>query len=368
MANVDENWRVLSSLMPRGWRELAWQSGAWRRIRGFESADQLLRTLLLHVARGYSLRETAAQAKLAGLADISDVALLKRLRAAEEWFRQLCLTILAEDQVTLPRAAEGRVLRLVDATVVNEPGKTGSLWRLHYSLRLPALMCDFFRLTPVTGEGSGETFARIPIERGDCILGDAGYCCGAGIGHVVAGRGDLIVRLNPSAVRLKLRGKAWDLLKALSALQEAGETRDWRVKVETPNGDIAVRVCAIRKSQEQIERAHGRLKRKASKKGHDTRPETLEYVKFVLVLTTLTAGTAGRVLEWYRIRWQVELAFKRLKSLVQLGHLPKYDDASSRAWLYGKLFVALLGQRLMKVGRDISPWGYPMPDQAERVA
>ena len=69
----------------------------------------------------------------------------------------------------------------------------------------------------------------------------------------------------------------------------------------------------------------------------------------------------SQILEWYRVRWQIELAFKRLKTLAQLGHLPKYDDRSSRAWLYGKLLVALLAHKLMQVGRDISPWGYLLP-------
>jgi IS4 transposase len=67
------------------------------------------------------------------------------------------------------------------------------------------------------------------------------------------------------------------------------------------------------------------------------------------------------VLDWYRLRWQIELVFKRLKSLARLGHLPKYDDQSSRAWLYGKLFVALLTHKLIRQARDFSPWGYQLP-------
>lgn len=68
------------------------------------------------------------------------------------------------------------------------------------------------------------------------------------------------------------------------------------------------------------------------------------------------------MLECYRLRWQVELTFKRLKSIAQLGHLPKYHDQSSRAWLYGKLLAALLTQKLARLGNSISPWGYPLPE------
>src|SRR3977135_508915 len=97
MRIAEENWKVLTSLFPAGWQHMAWQSGAVERLRGFPSPDVLLRTLLLHVARGYSLRETVVRAQLATWADISDVALLKRLRNSEEWLRLLCSQLVREN-------------------------------------------------------------------------------------------------------------------------------------------------------------------------------------------------------------------------------------------------------------------------------
>jgi hypothetical protein len=90
-----------------------------------------------------------------------------------------------------------------------------------------------------------------------------------------------------------------------------------------------------------------------------TKPGTLEFAKYVIVFTTRSSGSAVDVLRSYRMRWQIELVFKRLKSLAQLGHVPKHDDRSSRAWLYGKLLVTLLAQKLIRIGRDISPSGHP---------
>jgi hypothetical protein len=94
-----------------------------------------------------------------------------------------------------------------------------------------------------------------------------------------------------------------------------------------------------------------------------TRPGTLELAKYVIVFTTRSTGSTADVLRSYCTRWQIELVFKRLKSLAQLGHLPQHDVRSSRAWLYGKLFVALLAQKLIRIGRDISPSGYPLSAQ-----
>ena len=80
----------------------------------------------------------------------------------------------------------------------------------------------------------------------------------------------------------------------------------------------------------------------------------------MIVFATFPAAEfpAERVLEWYRLRWQqVELVFKRFKSLAQLGHLPKHNDDSAKAWLYGKLLVALLVEKLIRDAQAVSPLG-----------
>src|SRR5947209_12833645 len=104
MRIAEENWEVLSSLFPAGWQQMAWQSGAVERLRGFPSPDVLLRTLMRHVARGYSLRETVVRAKLANWADISDVALLKRLRNSEESGLDISSKMLSIARKKVPRA------------------------------------------------------------------------------------------------------------------------------------------------------------------------------------------------------------------------------------------------------------------------
>jgi hypothetical protein len=184
MPIVEENWKVLTSFFPTGWQQMAWQSGAVERLRRFPSPDVLLRMLLLHVARGYSLRETVVRAKLANWTDISDVALLKRLRNSEEWLRWLCLELLRENVAYRLEKGIGRTVRIVDGTIVREPGKTGSQWRILYSIRLPSLVCDFFEVTATIGEGSGESLNRLPVGPHELILADAGYCSVAGIEYV----------------------------------------------------------------------------------------------------------------------------------------------------------------------------------------
>lgn len=173
----------------------------------------------------------------------------------------------------------------------------------------------------------------------------------------------MIVRVNTGALPLQTKGgRGFPLERELRKLPQAGDVREWDVQTVSEGKPISGRLCALRKSEAQARRALHKIHRKSQQGGPDSKAETLTYAHYVLVFTTLTARdlSASEVLEWYRLRWQIELVFKRLKTLLRVGHIPKYDERSSRAWLYGKLLVALLAEKLIRVGRELSPWGYPL--------
>ena len=361
MGVANEEWSVLLSLFPAEWEEMGRTTGAISRLRGFDSVGNVLRTLLMHVGTGWSLRETAVRAKLAGIADVSDVTLLNRLRQSEGWLRELCQRLWKENGVDLTPGIAGYPVRLVDGSVVKEPGKTGSQWRLHYSLRLPSLECDEFILTPAHGRGNGDRLARFDFRPGELILADAGYSNPPGV-MAVHRKGALVcVRLNPHTLPLfDGQGHRLELLPLLRTLSGPGQSAEWAAWVKEGRQRIAGRVCAIRKSEDAIARAQRKIELKVNRGKGTLSPQRQEYARYVMVFTTLPGqiANADQVLEGYRLRWQIELTFKRLKSIVQLGHVPKLDDQSSRSWLLGKLLVALLSQKLARVGRSISPWGY----------
>jgi hypothetical protein len=177
---------------------------------------------------------------------------------------------------------------------------------------------------------------------------------------------DVLLRVNPAAFRAYGSGKRrFHLLRRVTKLTRTGQAREWKAGLRGSGGAAAEgRLCVIRKSAQAIRQAQRRLQRQASQKQTGRKPETLEFARYVMVFTTCEQGTAAQVLPWYRMRWQIELVFRRLQSLLGLGHLPKYDDRSWRAWLYGKLLLAPLTQKPIRTGRDISPWGYCLPESA----
>lgn len=363
---TDESWSVLISLFPPDWRKQGRDLGAIARLRGFRSIDDLMRVLLLHVGQGYSLRETAVRARASGLGSVSDVALLKRLRSAEAWLQSLCLCLLEERGVRARKAPRGWRVRALDGSLVKEPGRTGSQWRIHYSLQLPSMRCDHLQVTAVNGRGVGEQIDRFPARAGDLILADRGMCNSLGISALVRKGAQVIVRVNTGSLPLySLRGARFDLLAHLDSVTEAGKIAEWDVAAGQRESSIRGRLCVLRKSEDQTRRAARKIRRRAQRSGVEPKPETLEYANYVMVFTTLSKRElkAAEVLEWYRLRWQIELVFKRLKSLLRVGHVPKYDDRSSKAWLYGKLLTALLAEKVIRVGRAFSPWGYLLQEE-----
>lgn len=370
-AGLHEDWRIVEALLPERWMEMARELGAFQRARGVADARALLQVMLIHLAEGCGLRETAARASLAGLAQVSDVALLKRLRSCGPWFEWLAQKLRSAPELRAAQHGDaaagllaGRQLRAVDGSVVREPGATGSQWRLHYAIALPQLQCQEVHLGPCD---DGETLKRFEVHAGDVFMADRGYAHPGGIAHVRRHGGDVIVRMNLVTLPLlePATGEALDVLAQVRGLQ-AGQAGSWpaRLKVKAERGgqrahQIAGRLCALRKSAQGAAIGRQRVRRESMRGGTQAQPQTLEAAEYVLIFTTLGSSTsAQQVMELYRLRWQIELEFKRLKSLIQLGHLKKRDPRAARSWLQGKLLVALLIARLIAHSERVSPWGY----------
>jgi len=361
LASIGQDWEVVMQMLPAQWEAKAVELGAVRRLRGFASVGSLLRVLLIHLADGCSLRETAVRASAGGLAAVSDVALLKRLRGCGAWFEWMAREMATG--MALPLAGDtllaGRRVRLVDGSSVCEPGATGSTWRLHYALNLHTLSCDEVH---VSDARVGESLTHFDIRAGDVIMADRGFAKRPGLRHVVQSKGDVVLRANLSNLPLHdRRGRPLEILPLLRTLA-IGQAADWPARVQDDIGTIAVRVCAYKKTAAQTLATQQAIEQEARKKQRNVQPQTLEAAGYVIVVTTLTEPSAAAIMEFYRRRWQIELAFKRLKSLLQLGHLKKIDKDGARAWLQGKLLVACLIEKLILTAERFSPWGYAAGD------
>ena len=134
---------------------------------------------------------------------------------------------------------------------MSEPGKTGSQWRVHYSLRWPSLECDYFKLTPVEGPGQGESLYQFTFAPGDFVLADRGYCHAQAIGQAIRQGAFLAVRLNPQGISLQTPGgDPYPLVNKLQSLKGAGQTAEWEVQYPSARQGTAAASPAVRGAQE----------------------------------------------------------------------------------------------------------------------
>ncbi|AZE89642.1 IS4 family transposase [Pseudomonas orientalis] len=351
---LNDDWPKLLALLPSGWEAKAKELGALKFGRRFSGPESLLRTLLMYLSADCSMVETVQRARAGEWLELSDVGLLKRVNKSGAWLGWITEQLIQQApivEIDCP-ALQGRRILAADGSVVTEPGAVTSTWRLHYTMQISTLRCCEVQ---VTSTKTGESLTQFAVQPGDVFLADRGFAHRRGVNHVLNGGGDVLVRMNLSSLPLKDdQGLPFDQLAQLRTLKP-GQTGEWPAVMQGPNGDVAVRICAYRKTEEQRLEGERKLKKTSQKKQKQVQAQTVEAAGYVVVLTTLDCLDAQGILALYRHRWQVELAFKRMKSLLGLSHLRKKNPEGAKAWLQGKLLVACLIERLIATGEHFSP-------------
>lgn len=357
---LPDEWTILREWMPSDLEALGRRCGFVRRSTGRLDVEGWLRLILMHVAGGLSLEQTMLRASELGWVHTSPVALHKRLCNAQGLMMELCAHMLEQQRSLLGKMdpwPDGLAVRLIDATGVQEPGSTGTSWRVHYSMRMPQMVCDHFE---ITDEKQGEKLGRFDFSPGELVIADRGYSHRAGVSAVMDSNADVLVRWNTAGFPLQdAQGRAADMRHWLKQLPIRGH-REKEVWFVHKGHRRKLRLCAMRKSRLATQAAQQKARDEAAGRGTAIQPQTLEYAGYVMVLCSAekTRVSTAAALGVYRGRWQVELAFKRLKSLLDAGHVPKENDASARAWMQAKLLSALLIERTLWEGEFLSPSGH----------
>lgn len=354
---LQDQWSNVLSLLPDNLEETAREAGALSRKRNVKSAGDLLRLVFACSLCAKSLRETSTWAAISGLAKLSNVAVLKRLRHCADWLSML-VTYKLRHKVAFPERSGNLRLRIVDASCVSRPASTGSDWRLHLGFEMASMSIDDAWLTSFK---TGESLRNFSFREGDVVVGDRIYGTRPGIAHVKGAGADVIVRINLQQLPLLGEdGKPFDILGHARTLSD-GEIAEWSVATAPCAGieSIPGRLIIIRQESESANRAKRRAKRKRQKKSTYASDMVIEACEYVFLFTTLTKeqASAQEIADIFRFRWQIELEFKRLKSIVGFSDLPTYTDDSCRVQLLSKILCALIIEELMRGVMAFSPWG-----------
>jgi hypothetical protein len=357
-----DHWPEVSARLPADFdlEATARLRGAFTRAREIRNAETLLRLALAYGGLGMSLRETCAWAEAGGIVSLSDPSLLERLCKAAPWLGDIVAALIAEQAKGPTGRWAGYRLRALDGTSICEPGADRTTWRLHVGYDLATGQVDQLELTDVHG---AENLQRLTYRPGDIVLGDRCYARPRDLRPVMDAGADFIVRTGWNSLRLlQPNGEPFDLFAALAAQTEQEGEVQVRVHEGTkvpPSEPLVLRLVIRRKAPEQAEAEQKRLLKEAKKRGKRPDPRSLEAAKYILLLTSLPATTfpPADILAIYRFRWQIELAFKRFKSLAGLDMLPAKKPELARAWIYARLIVAIIAEQIAGQVPDSSPSG-----------
>jgi len=354
--SLDRDWRHICSYFPSDLDDIAKESGAVSRWRNLKNGEDLLRLILAYVVEDLSLRSVAAWTTRSDLMAMKDTSVLHRLKQSVP-FLETVLAHLLNFRVG-GEAAKGSVFRINDATVISIPGSKGTDWRIHAVYDPENSRLARVQVTDVSG---GERLDRDRYAPGEVVIADRGLAHARGI-HAVADAGAYsLLRMHWQNIRLLDVELSKLDLEVLLRRADSGHTGTVVYIPLEGRDSLLARLIVRPLPTEQAAKAQAKLRRNAAKKGRTPSKQALRLAGYFCLLTTLPADAASDdvVLEFYRIRWQIELFFKRCKSLLRIDELRADDPQLARAYCTAKLVEVALIELLASEGEAFSPWGVP---------
>lgn len=339
--------KELIDLLPEDYEKECYEKKAIRRKRIIKTPLDLIVLLLYYLYDNYSLVDVSQFAILKNIGNISDTALIKKFIQCKDWILWMISKMIPNEIIHYKKPAELEPYHViaVDASDIVQKGAIKKTWHLHYGIDLFSLTCNQFKLTE---QSTGESLKNFEIKEKDLTIADRAYGTITSIEHCLKSGGDFIIRIKNKPFNLyNKQGETILLSDWLKTVDKKAMELTVYIK-DSHKNFISLRICAIKKTKEEIGIEEKQLKRLESKKQTTYSEDTKFTHQFMFVITSLPISvSAEKVLEFYRLRWQVELVFKRYKSLLGLGNIPTKTKESSEVWLNGKMFLALLIEKYL---------------------
>lgn len=350
--------------LPSNYQEMAYEFKAFTRPRNIRSPLQLLEVVMLYCGMDFSLRSCAGQiSQMQGY--ISDTSVNDRLEACVPWVKAMLVDVFGFESVINNGSFR---LIVIDGSTVQEPGAKQTTYRLHVAIDLVSIT---FHQVELTTDKEGEHLEHYNLGEGDLVLLDRGYNQPKTLIPFIDSGGDVILRYNPHGMNLFSRNEEMKKINWQEELDQLNE-KSAAIPVYLCHDGKRIEgvVHAIALPEEKAKEARRKAKKRAKKKGRTASKRVLFISGWVLVFTSLPievldTETASDI---YRVRWQVELVIKRMKSLLNIDKLRAFKDSKlSKLYLYGKLLYTVIVEKRanhrfstartgMVKNRVITPW------------
>lgn len=343
--NKDTFLQTVLQVLPTDYQEQAYQQGAFTRSRKLTSPAQLFELVMSYCCLDYSLRTCAGHMSANKTAPLSDTAVMKRLLPCLPWLKCLLSSVLLNKLSKTPTNSPYRFLA-IDASTVQVKAARSTSYRLHLAMDLITLAQTQIKITDAH---QGENLSHYDLKANDVVLVDRGYNQPKTLVPFIERGGYIVLRYNPKGMTLYHPPQENSLLQRIDWVKEVsnvqGNSACKEVMICYDNKLFKGYVHLSRLSKEHAEKAHREVKRSAQRQQYTLSQNALTLADWMFVFTTLPPEVleTKMVMALYRTRWQIELVFKRLKSLLSLTELrAKQGSRLAEIYLYGKLLYAAM--------------------------
>ena len=291
------------------------ESDVIQRRRTVKDYTSLIEAAYLYIIEQLSYQRLALKMAIKYSVTMSHTAWRKRLIKFIPVFSDVCRQCIQEDAAksNQPYLSAKSPIFALDTTILPvEGGKDNSAY-IHtcYSLTDRSLS-----QTHITDCHTAESVTNFELAPNTLYIADRAYGRTNQMAHMIRNRTHFIFRISPAQVRL-YRSRDCKEKISFQTLLSDGEF-SMTVYIRSGTDVYDVRLFGSPLPEDKLERALKRAKREAQKKQFERSDASFEYSKWLFLVTSLSAKEAPpkRLLNLYSDRWQIELLFKRAKSLL----------------------------------------------------
>jgi hypothetical protein len=340
---------VIKEYLPTDWEAKCRELGALERGRKVKTPEELLTLNLLYMTEGESLQITSAMLRLAGI-EVNKNAVHERVKGSWRWLQYLSKAVCQETGYLIekPEWLRGKEVCIADGSELSLRGSKGGDYHLHYMFDLFGFSCRQLELTTMQEGEKMSLFSE--IRTGDIVMADRNYGNKKAMEHVKAKGAEYVLRLKAGCFNIyDAQGNKLDVLEHGKELDE-WESLSIDCYYEYEKDMKPFKICLMRKGSEAAQKTAAKAKKKAKKAQRTISARSMAQNDFIVLATNLPYA-AEQIFELYRARWQIEMVFKRLKSLFGFGNVPAKNPDSVKAWFYGKLLLAGICEASIKRSR-----------------
>ena len=328
-----------------------------RRKRIVKKHSTLVQAAILYMVEKLSFQRLSDIMAVKYGISMSDTAWKKQITKIAPVFYEVMMTYLSSRKETENDKVLGYSSYAIDATDISLEGKKGTVLRAHTVYGLSKKM--YFK-AHIADIHTGESVKLHEVKANSLYFADRAYGKTPQLEYMLTHNSDFVFRFSPSQVRFFKDIDCNEKIDFKTYLTNSETVSSVDCFFKGRKQVLKIRAIISPIPKDKAEDAAIKAKKKSVKKQNNLSEATLIYAKWLFLATSLPDTIPPeQIISAYRKRWQIELHFKRSKSLLRFHRLRhcSYNYAFSivSIWLAVTAFVySLFASLFSRIPLDIS--------------